>query len=150
MALQARGYLKCYQYIMFVEVIITKFLQNISIVSQLQQCASILAQASHFSARALHTRYFYARKSILCRIYTEYIHHLLSVLQILKVHCRNIARKLHDIFFCIRQWEKRKALPCISCIQTKRAFEKNKCSESSMRSTSICSSGACVKIGQFT
>lgn len=41
---------------------------------------------------------FYARKSILCRIYTEYIHHFLSRLKILKVHCRNIARKLHDIF----------------------------------------------------
>lgn len=108
------------------KVIITKYLQNISLISQLQQCASIQAQVSNFSAPALCTCSFYARRSILCRIYTEYIHHFLSRLQILKVHYRNIARKLHHIFnfFFLHQWERKKALPCVSCIQMKIAFTK--------------------------
>lgn len=42
--------------------------------------------------------HFHARKSILYRIHTVYIHHVLSKFANLKVHYSDIARKPHDIF----------------------------------------------------
>lgn len=88
------------------------------------------------------------KKSILCRIYTEYIHHFLSRMQILKGHCKNI--DIYILNFSTSVGAGKKALSCISCIQMKNSIQKNKCRGSSMQSTSICSSWACVKLGQFT
>lgn len=82
---------------------------------------------------------------------TEYIHHFSSRLQILKVHCRNIVRKPHDIFhFSTLVGAKESTSIFFMHTNENSIQKKNKCRGSSMRSTSICSSGACVKLGQFT
>lgn len=54
-----------------------------------------------------------------------YITFLISY-RFLKVHCRNIARKLVFLFLYISGKEREKALPCVSCIQLKLAFRKKK------------------------
>lgn len=88
-------------------------------------CQYLSSSVYFLCSSAVHVDQPNAGRSILCGLYTEYIHHLSIKLQIVKSALQKYCEKtVVFLFLYISGKEREKALPCVSCIQLKLAFRK--------------------------